>query len=274
MSLAILLPTWNDYVPVARFTLTQLKARWPEHPKVFVCGVERAPESFPALLPLTADPRDWVGIVLDAVRDLQDRGVAWLYLILDDHPPFGPCNADYLNRRLPENAAALGAIQVNLLGWDQYQPHEGVVLGPERLYWQRNRASFRWKFSLHPGLWHVLALRGMLETLRSKSPDVRSARGFEGAAHGACLAVDPELLTRTFRVRGDGFAARGRWYESRGVRALTRRLTRPARLAARLGGRRGVVAFDAALLTYARYANGPYPMFWSGLVRRRRLHEE
>ena len=31
---------------------------------------------------------------------------------------------------------------------------------------------------------------------------------------------------------------------------------------------------DAALLTYHRYANGPYPMFWSGLVRQGRLHEE
>jgi hypothetical protein len=35
-----------------------------------------------------------------------------------------------------------------------------------------------------------------------------------------------------------------------------------------------VAAVDAALLTYYRYTNGPYPMFWSGLVRGRRLHEE
>jgi hypothetical protein len=48
----------------------------------------------------------------------------------------------------------------------------------------------------------------------------------------------------------------------------------PARLAARLGGARRVAVFDAALVTYYRYANGPYPMFWSGLVRGRRLHEE
>jgi hypothetical protein len=274
MSLAILLPTWDDYAPVARFTLKRLDACWPEHPEVFVCGVAGSPAPFGNLLPLAADPRDWVGIVLDAVRGLQERGVEWLYLILDDHPPFGPCNAYYLNPRLPENAAALGAIQVNLLGWDQYQPREGVVLGPDRLVWQRNSPSFRWKFSLHPGLWHVLALRRMLESLRSKSPDVRSARGFEGAMHGACLSLDPLLLERTYRVKGDGFTARSRWYESRNVRALTRWLIRPARLTARLGGPRGVAAFDAALRTYHRYANGPYPMFWSGLVRGRRLHEE
>ena len=274
MSLAILLPTWHEYLPVARFTLNRLETCWSGHPKVFVCGVAGSPAPVATLLALTADPSDWVGIVLDAVRRLATQGVEWLYLILDDHPPFGPCNADYLNRRLPETAAALGAIQVNLLGWDQYQPRDGVVLGPEHLFWQRNSPSFRWKFSLHPGLWHVLTFRHMLESLRSSAPDVRSARAFEGAMHGACPSLDPLLLERTYRVRGDGFTARDRWFESRGVRAVTRGLIRPARLAARLGGARRVAAFDTAMVAYHRYANGPYPMFWSGLVRQGRLHEE
>ena len=114
----------------------------------------------------------------------------------------------------------------------------------------------------------------MLESLRASSPDVRSARAFEGAMHGVCRSVDPLLLERTYRVRGDGFTARGRWFESRSVRAVTRQLIRPAHLAARLGGHRAVTAMDKALLAYYRYANGPYPMFWSGLVRQGRLHEE
>jgi hypothetical protein len=92
--------------------------------------------------------------------------------------------------------------------------------------------------------------------------------------HGAGRSVDPLLLERTYRVRGDGFTARGRWFESRGVRALTRQLIRPVRLAARLGGPRRVATVDTALVPYHRYANGPYPMFWSGLVRQGCLHEE
>ena len=87
-------------------------------------------------------------------------------------------------------------------------------------------------------------------------------------------SVDPLLLERTYRVRGDGFTARGRWFESRAMRAVTRQLIRPAHLAARLAGHRVVTAMDKALLAYHRYANGPYPMFWSGLVRQGRLHEE
>ena len=149
-----------------------------------------------------------------------------------------------------------------------------VVLGPEHLFWERNDPSFRWKFSLHPGLWHVLTFRHVLESLRASSPDVCSARAFEGAMHGVGRNVDPLLLERTYRVRGDGFTARGRWFESRTVRALTRQLIPPAHLAARLTGHRTVAAMDKVLLAYHRYANGPYPMFWSGLVRQGRLHEE
>jgi len=274
MSRAILLPTCDAYAPVARFTLARLDACWTGHPEVFVCGLSAAPAPLGTPLPLTADPRDWVGIALDAVRHLQAQGVEWLFLILDDHPPFGPCDADYLNRRLPETAQALGAVLVNLQGWDQYQPADGVVLGPERLFWQRNRPSFRWKFSLHPGFWHVLALRAMLESLRASAPEVRTARAFEGAMHAACERLDPGLLERTYRVRGDGFTARSRWFESRRARALTRELIRAAGFAAQLGGARGVAAVGAALLPYQRYVNGPYPMFWSGLLRQGRLHEE
>jgi hypothetical protein len=139
---------------------------------------------------------------------------------------------------------------------------------------RRAYPTFRWKFSLHPSFWHVLTLRRMLESLRSSSPEVCSAPGFEGAMHGAGRSVDPLLLERTYRVRGDGFTARGRWFESRGVRALTRQLIRPVRLAARLGGPRRVATVDTALMPYHRCANGPYPMFWSGLVRQGRLHQE
>src|SRR5262249_31653473 len=68
MSVAILLPTWEDYAPVARLTLRQLDACWPAHPEVFVCGVATAQLTSATLLPVAADPSDWVGIALGAVR--------------------------------------------------------------------------------------------------------------------------------------------------------------------------------------------------------------
>lgn len=274
MSIAILLPTCDAYLPVADFTLRRLDAWWPGHPEIYVSGLDRGSAARGRRLPATADPRDWVGLTLDAVSRLRGLGHEWLYLILDDHPPLGPCNADYLNRRLPENARTLGAVQVNLLGWDQHQPQQGAVLGGERLGWQRNDPSFRWKFSLHPGFWHVLSFEAMLLQLRSTSPGATSARVFESRMDDACRQLDPGLLERTYRIRGDGFSARSRWYESRASRRAALKLGQLCGLAARLGGGRARAAVDAAFQTYLRYGNGPYPMYWSGLVRQGRRHEE
>lgn len=274
MKTAILVPTCEAYVPVAGYTLERLDAWWPEHPEVFVCGLAGTSPPFERCLPLIADPRDWVGIVLDAVAEMQARGVEWLYLILDDHPPFGPCNADYLNRQLPEKARELGAIQVNLLGWDQHQPQEGTELPPAHLCWQRNSRMFRWKFSLHPGFWNVPALKAILRQLRSHFVEVTSARAFESRADAAGGQVDPGLLERTYRVRGDGYAAGTRWFESRASRRAALKLMQLCDLGSRVGGRRAHAAAAAALGAYLRYCNGPYPMYWSGLVRQGRRHEE
>lgn len=274
MKNAILLPTCDAYAAVADFTLRRLDVCWPGHPPVFVCGLTRAAHEPPHRLPCTNDPGDWIGTALDAVTRLRELGYEWLYLILDDHPPFGPCNADYLNRLLPENAGRLNAIQVNLLGWDQYQPQEGRVLASEHLCWQRNSPTFSWKFSLHPGYWHVVTFEKLLRQLRSQSPDAQAARAFEGLTEGAARTYDAGLLGRTYRIRGDGFTASRRWFESRLLRAITKPLIHLARSAYRLRGESALGVLDAGLLPYLRYCNGPYPMFWSGLVRQGRRHDE
>lgn len=267
MNIAILLSTCDAYQPVANFTLDRLDTCWADHPEVFICGLTQPALKPDRCLPFTGDPRNWIGITLQAVEALEARGVDWLYLILDDHAPFGPCNARYLNHTLPATAARLGAIQVNLLGWDQDQPQAGTVLGSADLHWQRNAPDFRWKFSLHPGFWHAPTLARILRQLRASEPETLSARAFEGSMDRAARRVDPELCARTYRVRGDGYAAGRRWFE----RPMTRRLALQgihiARWCARLAGKRLLERLDRHLLSYLRYLNGPYPMFWSGLIQ-------
>jgi hypothetical protein len=269
MNLAILLSTCDAYAPVARFTHARLDTCWADHPPVWFCGLTAAADD---VLPFTGDARDWIGITHQAVAALAARGVEWLYLILDDHPPFGPCQADFLNRVLPANAAALGAIQVNLLGWDQFQPQSGTVLGREHLWWQRNAEDFRWKFSLHPGFWHAPTLRDILAQLRALQPTTLSARAFESGADAAARALDPALCGRTFRICGDAFSAGRRWHERRRTRAAAKLALHVARLLARLGGARTLQKLDDRLQPYFRFVNGPYPMFWSGLISRGQLH--
>jgi hypothetical protein len=269
---AILLSTCEAYRAFAELTRSWLGRHWPGHPPVFSCGLERP--GAPQDLPFAGDPRDWIGIVRQAAEELTARGAEWLYLVLDDHPPVGPCHARYLNEDLPATARRLGAIQVNLMGWDQFQPRDGETLGADALHWQRNAPGFRWKFSLHPGGWHAPTLARMLRQLRERRPDARSARAFEGELDAAVADAEPELRARTYRVRGDGYAAGGRWFERRAPRAAARRAIDVARLAARAGGRGALGRLDGCLMPHLRYLNGPYPMVWSGLVRGGRVNPD
>lgn len=274
MNIVLLLSTCDTYAPVAGHTLGRLDACWPQHPDVFICGLTSPALTPERCVPFTGDPRDWIGITSQAVTVLEAQGVEWLYLVLDDHPPFGPCNVKYLNNMLPETAARLGAIQVNLQGWDQDQPQAGSVLGEADLHWKRNAADFPWKFSLHPGFWHAPTLARILKQLRASEPEAVSARAFEGAMDAAACALDPDLCARTYRVRGEGFAAGRRWFERRVTRWLARQGIHVARWSARLAGASALERLDQRLLSYLRYLSGPYPMFWSGLVQGGRLNVE
>jgi len=272
-NLAILLSTCDAYAGVARFTRQRLAACWPNHPPLFICGLSHPQDGLEPSLPFVGDPRDWIGIARQAVEALAARGVEWLYLILDDHPPFGPCNAEYLNHTLPATAARLGAIQVNLQGWDQDRSQSGQVLGAADLHCRRNAPEFHWKFSLHPGLWHIPTLAGLLKQLRARQPESLTARAFEGAMEAAAREVNPDLCARTYRVCGDGYAVGRRWFERRTTRWLALQGIHVARSGARLAGASALDRLDRRLVVYLRYLNGPYPMFWSGLIQARRLND-
>ena len=90
---AILLSTCDAYEAFARFTLCQLDLHWGNHPPVFISGLSRFSLAEVKHLPFSGDTRDWVGITLQAVTEIYVQGFLWLYLILDDHPPLGPCTA-------------------------------------------------------------------------------------------------------------------------------------------------------------------------------------
>jgi hypothetical protein len=271
--IAILLSTCDAYEEIAHFTFKQLDICWKGHPPVFVCGLNRRSFTKGQQLPFSGDSRDWVGIIIQAVDELQARGVEWFYLILDDHPPFGPCNEDYLNLALPATAERVNAIQVNLLGWDQFQPQSGDILDGKLLHWQCNKPDFPWKFSLHPGFWHTETLGLLLRQFRKTSPAATAARAFEGLADTACRSLNPSLCTQTYRIRGDGYTARRGWFEHRNTRMMIRFCIHLIRGGTRLAGEKALKRVDERLLPYLGYLNGPYPMFWSGLVRQGRLHE-
>jgi hypothetical protein len=269
--IAILLSTCDAYEAFAYFTFRQLNLHWDVHPQVFVSGLSCPSFAQVKHLPFSGDPRDWVGITLQAVTEIHKQGFPWLYLVLDDHPPLGPCNSNYLNRTMPKMAENIGAIQVNLIGWDQFQPQSGEALEAGQLHWQRNKQDFRWKFSLHPGLWHTETLMRLLKQL---NPEVKTARAFEREADAACRIIDRAFCSKTYRIRGDGYTSGTRWYERRITRMAIRTLIHLGRVCTGAMGKTALEKLDQRLMPYLGYINGPYPIFWSGLLRQGRLHED
>ena len=109
---AILVSTFDRYEALARWTVDRIQKEWPEHPQVFFSGLSCCtPES----LGFEGDSKDWMSVTLQATQALLARGFSHAYLLLDDHPPVGKCNAPFLNEKLPRLASQINAAHISLL---------------------------------------------------------------------------------------------------------------------------------------------------------------
>jgi hypothetical protein len=275
--LSILLSTWDQQAWVGRVTLRQLERRWPGHPPVHTCGCSSGVTDLPGMLPLRSHPQDWMSILLDACRDQLDQGFAKLYLILDDHPPVLDCHAFHLNETLPRYLDELGATCIGLNGYGQGRPDGGGRIRDDLHGVEEVDPSFAWKFSLHPGLWNIERLAGILETaVKELAPEQRTAWKFERLGDSGVGLVSDARHRGCYRVCGERMAA-SPLFSPPALRAL--RLAR-ARYAVvnRLAGPWMPSAkrenWQARFRYLFRFYEGPYPLFWSGLLQRGRVHED
>lgn len=269
--IAILMPTCDKYEWVAKITLKWLRHYWKDHPPVYVCGAHSF--SGEQSLAFTCDPRDWIGIAWEAVSYLEDQGFTYCYLVLDDHPPVGSCNTEFLNIILPQLAQQLDAVQVSLSGWDQFRPSQGRVLGRENCYLMENDSNFRWSFNLHPGLWKVASLQRILETLKEEGTPQWSARDFEARVRSLQSNRQDMREHSAYRICADKYAVGNRWFQGSIKRKIIVQFIHLFRLVGFcLGGNRLRGKIDKKIRVYQDYLNGPYPMYWSGLMSKGRVH--
>lgn len=273
--LCILIPTFEKYRTVAEFTRAKLDEHWPEHPPIFFCGLAGTPAD-ETLLELRDDPTDWMAIVRSAAVDLQQRGFRQCYLVLDDHPPIDRCHAEHLNETLPRLMDELAAAFINLQGWGQHRPRQGEELGPRRFHLERPRREYLWKFALHPGLWNLRAFTELLDLLlKDPDPSEHTCWKFERRAGHAEFELPARLRDSAYRVCGTAMAAR----PARRVHALFRGVELFAfdvlRFLIRvLAGQGARDRFDAQYLGVYHFYDGPYPLFWSGLMKKGRLNRD
>jgi hypothetical protein len=268
----ILVSTCEKYRQLALWTAEQIDLCWRNHPPLFFSGLEGADDRF---LAFRTDPRIWIDLTLEAVEDLLARGYEQVYLILDDHPPLELCNEIFLNDRLPAAMRQLSAAYVSLLGTGQHRPTEGQILSPEALGLEKTAETYRWRFSLHPGLWSLPALRELLLLRMSQyEGEARNAWNFE--RHRDDVSSLPSSLRESsYRVNGALWDAAPSKLWRRTVQSFLHFVADGALFVARrVGGADLRAKWERKLLWLYCYYRGPYPLFWSGVMRQGKVSGE
>jgi len=258
------MPTAPKYAPLAKWTRGQINLFWPDHPDIFLCGTPDGD------LPLLDDPRDWMRVVCSACADLQSRGTEHIYLILDDHPPIAPCNSGFLREILPRMARQLKATSIVTGGF-------GPLIRPKSKIatWESWRVECLpldepWKLPLHPALWNLERLRGIIEMLIVRLPEGQHTPwAFERVGSDRQKGGLPtEWLSSCWRLD----ARQTSVPETVALHNLSDRLSRGMRRAAFALRRafRSNVPDDP--LRHPRI--GPYPCFWSGVMKKGKLNAD
>lgn len=268
-SVVILMCTWSAYSEVAKASCHLIDQYWPNHPDIFIVGGDQIENRHK--IPYSSSEKDWIGMAYEAVQWLEGKGAKYCYLIIDDHPPVGPCNSNFLNVTLPDYAEQLGATRVALAGWDQFQPNEGELIQVGEQKWFLNSSSHKWKFNLHPGLWNLADLGTILEKVMRFSPRVYSARSFESVSGSEALSLPPQFIRKTYKINGDLNSSGNHWLQRRIIRKGVRHSYNLARLVARAAGNQALISLDRKMSVYTHYINGPYPIYWSGILKKGKL---
>lgn len=267
---AILVSTFDRYERLARWTVARIERLWLGHPPVFFSGLSVGSQD---CLPYQFDPKDWMGVSLSAVEALLEKAFTHVYLILDDHPPLGACHYEFLNYRLPELAGKLDASHISLLGYGQHRKVEGHVLGREFDYLERLDVGYRWKFSLHPGLWNLVDLKFLLlDRMRQYGDGSRTPWNFERHRDEFDGGVQRKLGERCYRIRGDVHDIASGLY-LRPLLASARFFADIEMFLARIvWGATARERSEIERFWLYGYFGGPYPIFWSGCLRQGKVH--
>ncbi len=262
MNTCILVSTCEKYRPLADFTRARLREFWAGAPPLRLCGFV----GDPCALPLRDDPRNWMKVTRSACLDLMADGFDQAYLILEDHPPLGRCHAQHLNETLPAMMRELGAVSISLSGYGQGRdPHGRMTKWRD---WELDRCAptALWKYPLHPALWRLDALRDLLDRLIAWLPEAEHTPwAFERRGGSKEANLPDELTAHCYRIEGRSHAA----IKYPAMLDRFKSATDVYRYAVRtVVGDRARTAIDDRILGVHHYYHGPYPLIWSGLMRK------
>lgn len=273
--ICLLVTVYLPYRWCAEFTLDLLDRFWPSHPPVFFCGLTSEEAGRLPHIPIR-DPggkRVWAQFALDAATDLAGRGYDLVYFMLEDHPPLGRCNARHLEVTLPGLVDSLPASYIGLLGWDnrRFAARGGAVLPAESYRLMHLTEPRAPRFHLHPSLFRMSALLACLEAVsRSERPD---PWGFEKLCDKPDAPLPEIDKAGCYQVCGEELAAIPPARAMRWTRAAERFLFHRAMSIVPHLRKIGLDMFFWDALGFDNFFyEGPLPMFYSGIMSRKRVN--
>lgn len=269
MKTGILVPVWVNYRWIAPLTKSLIGRQWADHPEIWFCGLQEAPESGWNVIPLSepAESGNWTRVLLDGVDGMIARGFDTLYIIPEEHVPLAKCRDQVLNHTLPDLMVRLDALHISLMGWDNRRyVSKSPVLPKTEHQLKHLTGPHDPRFHLHPALWNADAARTCCKIALENKSAGGSAWHFEKCTAGPDAPIPADWKTRCYQIRASVFSAQppgrisetGSWCERaffHKLMALVPHLPKPW-VSAYLRN----IPFDDV------FCDGPYPMFYSGIM--------
>ncbi|MFV0337664.1 MAG: hypothetical protein ACK5LK_05405 [Chthoniobacterales bacterium] len=143
-----------------------IEKQWEYHPLIYFSGIPEKSEKKNYIIP-SQNAKTWVSTNIEALRILKKHSVSQVYFILDDQPPMGECNADFLNIILPHAARINELKHVNLFGYGQNRRLSGTLLKKDNIKLKQSDKTLTIKSLLLPALWDIDTLIDVLSKLPS-----------------------------------------------------------------------------------------------------------
>lgn len=264
------MPVWHGYQWLVPLALELIGKYWPAHPPIFLAGLTAEEAGAHDHVPVSDPARraNWSWMAGDGARQVAGLGFRQAYVIAEEHVPLAPCHEEHLNQTLPAWGHDLDAVYISLMGWDNRRYSSKSPRLPRefgRMMHLQGKGDPR--FHLHPALWRLDAFIRCCELARATGDKNGSAWHFEKvndrldadlpeAWKKGCYQIAAGELRLRERSRIEAFAGLVERFAFNKLMAFYP-LIRP-RAAANAFAR--AVGFDDF------FCEGPYPMFYSGLM--------
>jgi len=270
MKIGILVPVWRDYGWIAPIALEAIGKHWPSHPELWFCGLGGdQSEGLPViLLDPSVDRSNWTDVLSEGVRGMRERGFDAIYLIAEEHIPLSGCHEEHLNCTIPSLMVELSASYISLMGWDNRRfTSKSPVFGMRHFELKHLVGSRDPRFHLHPALWSSETLEQCCALAVEDKTKMGSAWHFEKACGKSSSGLPLEVESGCYQICSSRLALRPPSRISEMFRFIERfTFHKLMALYPLISHPKFAKVYWEALQFDNVFCDGPYPMFFSGIM--------